>query len=525
MGQENERHEIYTMDEPHPTVFKKISKTDVKFSPFYSYKSWTVYSGSATSSLLPLTAIYSDINQLPALGSELTYNDAANIDGSLQTITYFSIDFLVYKYKTQPYNTIGGTDLNRTNKFLYESASILSIPGTKIGDGIKPKSFQFTANTMSLNTDLYGNIYDNSYDSGSIVSDVKLYEGFNEYFDTKRILDPYANITFVPGVPTDTGISQSVGYAAKFDGAGFMSKTIDGYYDRNNDYAVSFWISASNGTSNNQLILGKVASATATQYPFKIELNSSSKIKFTAASNNALQTSITSSGSVNAWTHVVCQKSGSHMQMYVNGVLNSSSSCAAFSIPSSPLTQSGQINNSSSLFLGGFSTNSSNLTGVLDEVRIFNKSLTSANITSLNNRNEADGTFLQTNNVGTIFYKQGLAVISSPHYKYNNVLSMPYTASYRSTKKIYELNVLTRLSAGDFNMSLNPSLTVDNNLTYNTFVSSSEFSPYITTIGLYNDYGQLLAIGKLGQAIKKRDDVDMNFVVRIDLDKPITWKT
>ncbi len=63
MGQENERHEIYTMDEPHPTVFKKISKTDVKFSPFYSYKSWTVYSGSATSSLLPLTAIYSDTNQ------------------------------------------------------------------------------------------------------------------------------------------------------------------------------------------------------------------------------------------------------------------------------------------------------------------------------------------------------------------------------------------------------------------------------------------------------------------------------
>jgi hypothetical protein len=32
----------------------------------------------------------------------------------------------------------------------------------------------------------------------------------------------------------------------------------------------------------------------------------------------------------------------------------------------------------------------------------------------------------------------------------------------------------------------------------------------------------LLAIGKLGQPIKKRDDVDMNFLVRMDLDiRPI----
>jgi len=40
--------------------------------------------------------------------------------------------------------------------------------------------------------------------------------------------------------------------------------------------------------------------------------------------------------------------------------------------------------------------------------------------------------------------------------------------------------------------------------------------PYITTIGLYNDDAQLLAIGKPSQAIQKRDDVDMNFIVRWD---------
>jgi hypothetical protein len=89
-------------------------------------------SGSLLSSILVLQGIYTDVNFLPALGSTLTYNDAANIDGSLQSVTYFSINHLFYKYKDQPYNTFGPTNLNRTKKFLYESASIFSIPQIKL---------------------------------------------------------------------------------------------------------------------------------------------------------------------------------------------------------------------------------------------------------------------------------------------------------------------------------------------------------------------------------------------------------
>ena len=70
-------------------------------------------------------------------------------------------------------------------------------------------------------------------------------------------------------------------------------------------------------------------------------------------------------------------------------------------------------------------------------------------------------------------------------------------------------------------MSTNLTLTQDDDSTYLSFVSGSDFSPYITTIGLYNDAGELLAIGKLAQPIKKRNDVDMNFLIRLDLDKNI----
>jgi hypothetical protein len=73
-------------------------------------------------------------------------------------------------------------------------------------------------------------------------------------------------------------------------------------------------------------------------------------------------------------------------------------------------------------------------------------------------------------------------------------------------------------------MSTNLTLTKDDDSTYQSFVSGSDFAPYITTIGLYDDFGRLLAIGKLAQPVRKRSDVDMNFLIRIDLDKTIQLK-
>jgi hypothetical protein len=46
----------------------------------------------------------------------------------------------------------------------------------------------------------------------------------------------------------------------------------------------------------------------------------------------------------------------------------------------------------------------------------------------------------------------------------------------------------------------------------------------MTTIGLYNAAGQLLAVAKLGQPIKKRSDIDTNILMRIDLDRTILLK-
>ena len=101
----------------YPTVFKKIDQSDISINPFQAHKTWNVISGSSTSSALPLQGIYSDVNNLPALGTNLTYNDAMNVDGTLQTLTYFSINHLFYKNKQEPAKTYGPTNLNLTKKF------------------------------------------------------------------------------------------------------------------------------------------------------------------------------------------------------------------------------------------------------------------------------------------------------------------------------------------------------------------------------------------------------------------------
>ena len=52
---------------------------------------------------------------------------------------------------------------------------------------------------------------------------------------------------------------------------------------------------------------------------------------------------------------------------------------------------------------------------------------------------------------------------------------------------------------------------------YENFVTHSEFRPYLTTVGLYNDKGELLVIGKLGKPIKLTTNAQNAIVVRFDV--------
>ena len=162
---------------------------------------------------------------------------------------------------------------------------------------------------------------------------------------------------------------------------------------------------------------------------------------------------------------------------------------------------------------------------------------------------------------GNVFYHEGIFAFSD---RTGDLSS--YTLRYKSTQTIHETEVLISSKAGEFNYSQNPSavdVTLSGSYDFqttsvfnqyaggavkikevldisrkNTFVGSfdtsisgswddyfesssinptgSYIAPFITTIGLYDDDGDMIAVAKLPKPIKNLPDYDVNFIVRFD---------
>lgn len=154
--------------------------------------------------------------------------------------------------------------------------------------------------------------------------------------------------------------------------------------------------------------------------------------------------------------------------------------------------------------------------------------------------------------LGNIFYDRGMVVLT------NGVTSGSffdeYSFSYRSTQTIYENEIFLSVNESEFNVSTNPtslsdfeyengfvitknSLDARNNYTQSFFnlkkgtvnpifweyensssvdPTGSYLAPYITTIGLYDDALNMVAVAKLPEPIKSLPDYPVNFIVRFD---------
>jgi hypothetical protein len=142
---------------------------------------------------------------------------------------------------------------------------------------------------------------------------------------------------------------------------------------------------------------------------------------------------------------------------------------------------------------------------------------------------------------GNIFYDRGLVVVTKDIVS-GSVLNQ-FTLSYRSTKTIYENEIFISVLENEFNVSQNPSAVDFNGTDFGkiklTSITSSinptvtggfadfEYSssidrtgsflaPYITTIGLYDNDLNMVAVAKLPQPIKSLPDYPVNFIIRFD---------
>ena len=92
----------------------------------------------------------------------------------------------------------------------------------------------------------------------------------------------------------------------------------------------------------------------------------------------------------------------------------------------------------------------------------------------------------------------------------------PNKLTFRNEYRIFENEIICKISDNEFNVSHNPTLTTDTSGSLRAFATGSDFRAYVTTIGLYNEANELLMVGKLGQPIPMSDNTDTTFIIRYD---------
>ena len=92
------------------------------------------------------------------------------------------------------------------------------------------------------------------------------------------------------------------------------------------------------------------------------------------------------------------------------------------------------------------------------------------------------------------------------------------TCSFSSSFTIYETQYKCTIGESEFNYTLNPSMiTSGSNIgAMRSFATASYFDPYVTTVGLYNNDQELLAVGKLAQPLPTSKTTDTTILVNID---------
>ena len=130
-------------------------------------------------------------------------------------------------------------------------------------------------------------------------------------------------------------------------------------------------------------------------------------------------------------------------------------------------------------------------------------------------------------NVGNIIYEHGIAIITkqdiagiTPASALSRMYScLSTTCSFESTTTIYESQYKCTLRQNEFNFSQNPTIISGSSTdsTLYDFATGSYFTPYVTTVGMYNNANELIAVAKLAQPLPISQVTDTSILVNLDL--------
>lgn len=119
--------------------------------------------------------------------------------------------------------------------------------------------------------------------------------------------------------------------------------------------------------------------------------------------------------------------------------------------------------------------------------------------------------------VGDVIYNQGLVIITDPVVARYYSTYARIKIDWKSKLPIYTYNVHCTVRDSEMNYSFNPSAVTGSESNLRNNITGSEFRPYVTTIGLYNEASELVAVAKLNKPIPKTQHIDSTFVVKFDI--------
>lgn len=119
--------------------------------------------------------------------------------------------------------------------------------------------------------------------------------------------------------------------------------------------------------------------------------------------------------------------------------------------------------------------------------------------------------------VGDVIYNQGLVIVTDPIVARYYSTYARVKVDWKSKLPIYTYNVHCTVRDSEMNYSFNPSAVTGSESNLRNNITGSEFRPYVTTIGLYNEATELVAVAKLNKPIPKTQNIDSTFVVKFDI--------
>lgn len=513
-------------------VFKRLRANDIKITPFEANKQY----------------LSSDIASIGALTASIEWSPNNKSTFTSGNLKYHQLDKLYYRdYINNRANLIELEDApyKKQERRLYESASIVSLSQKTFGNGVKPYSFEYSSSLGHFIDDGYGNLYNSSKgltnwpDEDNRVVYLGPVRGF-EYYDLS--INPEDGNPLVNYSPEYTSIEEDDSYQKnptkylscsfyKYDEYPFISSSTNGYIEVENrpylnynseDFSISFFYKLKDEDSTEgtkTLVYKKEAYYTPNsnttqltvngfevslapegpQYPYKIYYTFTSdtgSIYFERTDGNVLSiisASLFYDGDTDL-KHIICNKSGSTLNIYIDGT-----------------NQAVGVDNTS-----GHCSNNSNLriypNSGISQFMIWDRSFDDNVLTNISE------SYTGTYPIGNIFYDNGFGVITHPKYKsiFDDIEYLKYKGSTFITENEYQCTV----GEDEFNSTSNITIRTIPSIygeTIQNFATGSYFKPYITTIGLYDDDANLLAVGKLGQPVKTSTETDTTFILRFDL--------